>query len=73
MRGREGGKEESERRVGEDGITFRVSRYLLRVLIEEDEKAARRAIRRRGEENGPWWHEQRGPWAPSSDEIKFYM
>lgn len=33
-------------RVGEDGITFRVSRYLLHVLIE-DEEAVRHAVERR--------------------------
>lgn len=36
-------KVESVQRVGEDGITFRVSRYLLHVLIE-DEEAVRRAV-----------------------------
>lgn len=42
-------KVESVQRVGEDDITFRVSRYLLHVLIE-DEEAVRRAVsRRRGE------------------------
>lgn len=37
---------ESVVRVGEDGITFRVSRYLLHVLIE-DEEAVRHAVERR--------------------------
>ena len=43
---REGGGEErkveSVQRVGEDGITFRVSRYLLHVLVEDEEAVRRR-------------------------------